>query len=250
MNSVRGSMPPSYEAAGHPVASIAARGLRRNFGRVTVLRDIDLILAPGEALAVAGPNGAGKTTLLRLLAGLLRPSAGEIVIHGRSLRGDHAARRSVGFLSHQSLLYDDLTILENLAFAARLYGLERPVDAARAALEAAGLSARAGDAPARLSRGLLQRAALARALLHGPRVVLLDEPFTALDEPSAASFRATLRGILADGGAMVLVTHHPAEVWDVATRAAVMVAGRWRSDEPVSGTAEAFTSRYQAMVSA
>lgn len=249
MNSVRGSMPP-YEGTGHPAAAIAARGLRRNFGRVTVLRDIDLTLAPGEALAVAGPNGAGKTTLLRLLAGLLRPSAGEVVVHGRSLRGDPAARRSVGFLSHQSLLYDDLTVLENLAFAARLYGLDRPVDAARAALDVAGLSARAGDSPARLSRGLLQRAALTRALLHRPRVVLLDEPFTALDEPSAASFRTILRGILAEGGAMVLVTHHPAEVWDVATRAAVMVAGRWHSDEPVSGTAEAFASRYRAMVNA
>ena len=213
-----------------------------------VLRDIDLALAPGEALAVAGPNGAGKTTLLRLLAGLLRPTAGDVLIHGRSLRNDHAARRSIGFLSHHSLLYDDLTVLENLAFAARLYGLDRPTETARAALEAAGLSARAGDSPARLSRGLLQRAALARALLHRPSVLLLDEPFTALDEPSAAGLRETLRGILAEGGAMVLVTHHPVEVWDVATRAAVLVAGRWRSDEPVSGTAEAFTSRYQAMV--
>jgi heme exporter protein A len=249
MSSVRGSMPP-YEASGPPIAALVARGLRRTFGRVAVLRDVDLTLAPGEALAVAGPNGAGKTTLLRLLAGLLRPTAGEVLILGRTLRGDHAARRSVGFLSHQSLLYDDLTVLENLAFAARLYGLQRPIDVARSALEAAGLSAREGDSPARLSRGLLQRAALARALLHRPRVLLLDEPFTALDEPSAARLRETLRGILAEGGAMVVVTHHPAEVWDVATRAAVLVAGRWRSDEPVSGTAEAFTSRYQAMVDA
>jgi heme exporter protein A len=242
-------MPP-YEGSGTPVAALAASGLRRSFGRMTVLRDIDLALAPGEALAVAGPNGAGKTTLLRLLAGLLRPTAGKVLVHGRSPRDDHAARRSIGFLSHQSLLYDDLTVLENLAFAARLYGLERPLDAARAALEQAGLSARAGDSPARLSRGLLQRAALARALLHRPRVVLLDEPFTALDEASAAGLRNTLRGMLAEGGAMVLVTHHPAELWDVATRAAVLIAGRWRSDEAVSGTAEAFASRYQAMVNA
>ena len=240
-------MPP-YEGSGHSVAALAAHRLRRTFGRTTVIGDLDLTLAPGEALAVAGPNGAGKTTLLRLLAGLLRPTAGEVLIQGKSLRGDHAARRSIGFLSHQSLLYDDLTVLENLAFAARLYGLDRPVDAARAALEAAGLSAREGDSPARLSRGLLQRAALARALLHRPRVVLLDEPFTALDERSAAGLRDTLRRILAESGTMVLVTHHPAEVWDVATRAAVLVAGRWRSDEPVSGTAEAFTSRYQEMV--
>jgi ABC-type multidrug transport system ATPase subunit len=174
MNSVRGSM-PRYEGAGPPVAALVARGLRRSFGPVTVLHDLDVSLAPGEALAIAGPNGAGKTTLLRLLAGLLRPSAGEVVIHGKSLRENHTSRRLVGFLSHQSLLYDDLTILENLAFAARLYGLARPVEIAREALEVAGLSGRAGDSPARLSRGLLQRAALARALLHRPRVVLLDE---------------------------------------------------------------------------
>jgi heme exporter protein A len=215
-----------------------------------VLRDVDLTLAPGEAVAVAGPNGAGKTTLLRLLAGLLRPTAGRIEILGRPLRGDPALRRSIGFLSHQSLLYDDLTLLENLTFAARLYGVPRPAATAGRALEAAGLSARADDSPARLSRGLLQRAALARALVHQPRVLLLDEPFTALDEPSAAHLRETLRGVLAAGGAMVLVTHHLAEVWDVATRVTVLVGGQWKCDEAVAGTAEAFIPRYQALADA
>ena len=180
---------PLYEGHGAAVAALAARGLRRSFGRATVLHDLDLELAPGEALAVAGPNGAGKTTLLRLLAGLLRPTSGEVMILGRPLRDGPDVRRAVGFLSHQSLLYDDLTLQENLAFAARLYGIERPLEAARHALEAAGLGDRAGESPARLSRGLLQRAALARALIHQPRVLLLDEPFTALDEPSAAPAR-------------------------------------------------------------
>jgi heme ABC exporter ATP-binding subunit CcmA len=217
---------------------------------VTVLRDLDLTLGPGEALAVVGPNGAGKTTLLRLLAGLLRPSAGEVTVLGRPLHGDHAARRAIGFLSHQSLLYDDLTVLENLTFAARLYGLARPVEHAGQALEAAGLSARGGDTPARLSRGLLQRAAIARALLHRPRVLLLDEPFTALDEASSARLRETLRSVLAGGGAIVVVTHHLAEVWDLATRVAVLVGGRWRCDEPVTGGAEEFVPRYRAMADA
>jgi heme exporter protein A len=164
---------------------LAARGLCRSFGRVRVLRDVDLTLAPGEALAVAGPNGAGKSTLLRLLAGLMRPTAGEVRVLGRPITGGTAdARRALGLLSHHSLLYDDLTLAENLTFAARLYGLPRPAEAARAALDAAGLGARAGDSPRRLSRGLLQRAAIARAMLHGPRVLLLDEPFTALDAAS------------------------------------------------------------------
>ena len=101
--------------------------MRRSFGRMRVLRDIDLTLAPGEALAVAGPNGAGKTTLLRLLAGLMRPTSGEVRVLGRPLtRGDGEVRRALGLVSHQSLLYDDLTLLENLMFAATLYGLERP----------------------------------------------------------------------------------------------------------------------------
>jgi heme ABC exporter ATP-binding subunit CcmA len=242
-------MPP-YEGGGEAVALLTARGLSRAFGRTTVLRDVDLTLAPGEAVAVAGPNGAGKTTLLRLLAGLLRPTSGEVAVQGHPLRSDHALRRSIGFLSHQSLLYDDLTLLENLTFAARLYGVARPAATAREALDAAGLSARAGDSPARLSRGLLQRAALARALVHRPRILLLDEPFTALDEPSAARLRETLQGVLAAGGAMVLVTHHLAEVWDVATRVAVMAGGRWRCDEAIVGTAEAFIPRYRVLADA
>jgi heme exporter protein A len=217
---------------------------------VTVLRDLDLTLDRGEALAVAGPNGAGKTTLLRLLAGLLRPTTGEVSILGRPLYGDHSARRAIGFLSHQSLLYDDLTLLENLTFTARLYGLARPAERAREALDAAGLSARGSDTPGRLSRGLLQRAAIARALLHRPEVLLLDEPFTALDEPSSSRLRELLRAVLAGGGAMVVVTHHLAEVWDLATRVAVLVGGRWRCDEPVTGAAEEFIPRYRAMADA
>ncbi len=128
---MRGSTPP---CDGEPL--LAARGLCRSFGRVRVLRDIDLTLAPGETLAVAGPNGAGKSTLLRLLAGLMRPTAGHVRVLGRPLTGDAPdARRAIGLLSHQSLLYDDLTLAENLTFAARLYGLPRPADTASAALD-------------------------------------------------------------------------------------------------------------------
>jgi heme ABC exporter ATP-binding subunit CcmA len=230
---------------------LAARGLRRSFGRVRVLHDLDLTLASGEALAVAGPNGAGKSTLLRLLAGLMRPTAGEVRVLGRPLRGDaNEARRAIGLLSHHSLLYDDLTLAENLAFAARLYGLPRPADAARAALEAAGLAARADDTPRRLSRGLLQRAAIARALLHRPRVLLLDEPFTALDAASAERLRDALEARRAEGLGLVIVTHHLAEVWDVATRVAVLVEGRWVCDEPRVGRLEAFLPRYREWIGA
>jgi heme exporter protein A len=230
---------------------LAARGLRRSFGRLRVLHDIDLTLSPGEALAVAGPNGAGKSTLLRILAGLMRPTAGEVHVLGRPLTGNAAeARRAIGLLSHQSLLYDDLTVAENLTFVARLYGLPRPGDAARAALEAAGLAGRADDSPRRLSRGLLQRAAIARALLHAPRVLLLDEPFTALDAASADRLRGTLEARRAEGLGLVIVTHHLAEVWGVATRVAVLVEGRWVCDEPKVGPLEAFLPRYREWIGA
>jgi len=248
MPSSDGGTEPERDA---PARLIEARGLRRSFGRSLVLRDVDLLLGPGEALAVAGPNGAGKTTLLRLLAGLMRPNAGEVKILGRPVRGEGGeSRRAIGFLSHHSLMYDDLTLAENLAFAARLYGLARPVQLAQAALEAVGLGPRAQESPRRLSRGLLQRASIARALLHRPKVLLLDEPFTALDAASADQLRDLLRDRLREGLGMVVVTHRLSEVWEVASRVAVLVSGQWMCDEPRRGALDGFLPRYRGWVGA
>jgi heme exporter protein A len=200
---------------------------------------------------VVGPNGAGKTTLLRILAGLMRPTAGQIRVLGQPL--EHRStqtRRAIGLLSHQSLLYDDLTLLENLTFAARLYGLDRPREVAQAALAQAGLEDRADELPRRLSRGLLQRAAIARALLHRPKVLLLDEPFTSLDAAAANRLRADLRLRLAEGLGVVLVTHHLAEVWELASRVAVLVNGRWAADEPRTGALDTFLPRYYGLIGA
>ncbi|HYF38707.1 MAG TPA: heme ABC exporter ATP-binding protein CcmA, partial [Gemmatimonadales bacterium] len=200
---------------------------------------------------VIGPNGAGKSTLLRLLAGLLRPDEGEIRVLGQPLsRGAHHVRRSIGLLSHQSLLYDDLTVLENLVFTARLYGLPRPQDVAASALESAGLGERADVLPRSLSRGLLQRLALARTLLHRPRLILLDEPFTALDPSGAERLRAELKSRLSQGAGVVFVTHNLDEVWELASRVAVLVQGRWRANEPRSGSLETFLPRYREMTGA
>jgi heme ABC exporter ATP-binding subunit CcmA len=241
---------PSSDDAGAP-ALLEARGLRRSFGRLKVLRGLDLAVRPGEAVAVAGPNGSGKTTLLRILAGLMRPEGGDVRVLGHPVRGeDPVGRRGIGFVSHQSLLYDDLTLAQNLTFAARLYRLPRPAEAARRALETAGLASRADDPPRRLSRGLAQRAAIARALLHAPRLLLLDEPFTALDATSAERLRGELAARLSEGLGMVIVTHRLGEVWGVATRIAVLADGQWACDEPRAGALEAFLPRYQGLVGA
>jgi len=200
---------------------------------------------------VVGPNGAGKTTLLRILAGLTRPTAGQIRVLGQPLeRGSAQTRRAIGLLSHQSLLYDDLTLLENLTFAARLYSLDRPRQTAETALAEAGLGDRADELPRRLSRGLLQRAAITRALLHQPTLLLLDEPFTSLDAAAADRLRTDLRKRLARGLGVVLVTHHLTEVWELASRVAVLVDGCWAANEPRVGPLEAFLPRYYGLIGA
>ncbi len=230
---------------------LEVRGLQRAFGRVRTLRGVDLSLRAGETLAVVGPNGAGKTTLLRLLAGLLRPSAGHISILGETLSsGSGPLRRAIGLLTHLSLLYDDLTLHENLTFAARLYGLKRPIEVAASALESAGLAEWAAELPRRLSRGLLQRAAITRALLHEPRLLLLDEPFTALDAAAADRLRTDLERRLAAGAGMVVVTHHLAEVWQLASQVAVLVDGRWAANEARHGSIDTFLPRYHKLISA
>ena len=238
---------PSHDGS----SLLDVRGLQRTFGRVRILNGIDLSLQPGEVLVVAGPNGAGKTTLLRLLAGLLRPSSGEIRVIGQPLSHASASvRRAIGLLSHQSLLYDDLSLRENLMFTARLYTLDRPDVVAAEALTAAGLIERADDLPRQLSRGLLQRAAIARAMLHRPSLLLLDEPFTALDAPAAERLRADLQSRVMAGAALVIVTHHLEEAWQLATRVAVLVQGRWAAEEARQGPLDAFLLRYHRLVGA
>lgn len=162
--------------------AIALRGLRREYGERPVLRDLSLELAPGQTLAVIGPNGAGKSTLLRILATLLRPTAGEVEVLGASLpRQAWKVRGRIGYLGHAPLLYRELSVRENLEFNARLYGLERAAQRIADLLEASGLG-RSGDELVRnLSAGMLQRAAICRAVVHEPELMLLDEPRSHLD---------------------------------------------------------------------
>jgi heme exporter protein A len=223
---------------------LEARAIERRFGAARVLRGVDLAVPAGGLHVILGPNGAGKTTLLRILAGLTRPTAGRVRILDRPLGEHPELRAALGLLTHQSLLYDDLTPRENLAFAARLYRLPDPGRAAEAALAEVGLADRMNEPVRRLSRGMVQRVAIARALLHGPRVLLLDEPFTGLDAPSALRVQAVLERVTTAGGAVVVVTHTLAEVWPLATRVSVLVNGRWAMDEPRPPDRDAFLARY------
>ena len=219
--------------------------LERRFGAARVLRGISLSVNPGECHLIVGPNGAGKSTLLRILAGLARPSGGSVTLGGTVPGREPASRRAIGLLSHQSHLYDDLSAAENLAFAARLYGVRNPERTARDRLATLGLSERADEPVRRLSRGLLQRVAIARALLHDPTLLLLDEPFTGLDPVATSQVTAMLRAELLRGAAVVLVSHEIREAWPLATHAYALSLGRWVLSGPVTGTAEAFMARYR-----
>lgn len=231
-----------------PVLDVTA--LSRRFGSVRALRDVSFQIHPGELLLLLGANGAGKSTLLRCVAGLVRPAAGRVVITGRDLRSDAGARAAVGFLSHHAMVYDDLTPRENLRFAATLHGLADSDARVRDALDAAGLTPRADERVAVLSHGSRQRLAIARATLHAPALLLLDEPFTGLDHGAGELLRATLARALSRQGAVLCATHRPEECWDLVTRVIALARGSIAFDVPRPESIEALLSRYHPLAAA
>lgn len=227
---------------------VQATALGRRFGARRAVDGVDFTLHAGEALALFGPNGAGKTTLLRLLAGLLRPSAGTATVAGERLPGAASARAQVGVIGHGTMLYASLSALENVEFAARLQGIASPAAAARAALERMRLGDRASTPVRTLSRGMQQRVAIARATVHRPRLLLCDEPFGALDEPGASALGELLAGLRADGSAVVLVTHDVAQGIRHASHAGILRDGKLLAIEPCAGLdATQYAARYRAL---
>lgn len=216
-------------------AVLDAQGLEKWYGPVPAVRDVTFRLARGEFLALFGPNGAGKSTLLRMLAGAVRPTRGTVSFGGEPLRsGELGWRRQVGVLSHTTFLYGGLTAEENLRFFGRLYDLDRGRERVAEALRGVGLWERRGERVRTFSRGMQQRLALARTLLHDPQVVLLDEPYTGLDPHAAATLRETLERLREERRTVLLVTHNFAEGLELADRVVVQVAGRWIWDQPRS----------------
>ena len=236
------------------VPAVHATALAKNFGRRTAVAGVDLALSAGECLALFGPNGAGKTTLLRLIAGLLRPTAGTVRVRGVDVRRDAQARSGVGLISHHSMLYAPLTALENVEFAAQLYGLPEPRAAARAALESMRVFDRATVPVRALSRGLQQRVSIARATVHEPSLVLLDEPYAGLDEAGAAALTSLLQSLRARGATLIVVTHNVGEGLALATHAAIMTDGKFARFEQGGDThgggfdAQRYVAEYRELV--
>jgi heme ABC exporter ATP-binding subunit CcmA len=228
---------------------LEAERLTRVFVGRRAVNDVTLELNAAECLALFGPNGAGKTTLLRLFAGLLRPTSGSARVNGHPLRGDADARAHVGFISHQSMLYGALSVRENLELTARLYGLSDRRAAADEVMRQMRVLDRANTPVRALSRGLQQRVSIARALVHRPRVLLLDEPYTGLDALGAAALTEILMRLRADGATLVLVTHNINEGLTVASHAAVMHGGRLlRLERREALDTESYAEEYRELV--
>jgi heme ABC exporter ATP-binding subunit CcmA len=218
---------------------IEAAGLTKLYGAHVALRGVTLEVPAGQVLTVLGHNGSGKTTLIRLLATLARPTAGRGRIDGHDLvDGRDEVRRLVAVVGHSTHLYDDLTARENLAFAEALAGRRADTGRIDSALARVGLDGHAGSRVRALSSGLRRRVALARAMLHEPRVLLLDEAFSGLDQDSTKRLEDYLHAFKAAGGAAVVVTHSLGRALAIADRVAVLAGGRIAAEAPRASLTE------------
>ncbi len=227
-------LPPS-PAAVRPTISprLTLRKLAKYYDRFVALDRLDLTIEPGEFVVVLGRNGAGKTTLLRTLALLLSPSEGDLLFDARPARTlDFSFRQRIGFVGHETFLYNELTVEENLNFYASLYGIEPARQRVAEVLEEMGLDDRTTSLVRSLSRGLKQRLALARAWLHQPDLLLLDEPATGLDTPTRARMHRWLAGCHQTGRTVLVSSHDLAESLQPATRILLLEKGRLVFDGP------------------
>ena len=214
---------------------IIARSVTKRYGRKRVLSGVDLTVPQGKVMALLGANGAGKSTLMRIISGLTKPDRGEVVLGGVSTRkAGHEIRRYIGLVAHAPLLYDNLSAWDNLLFFARLYDIQRPAQRIEAVLHAVDLWPRRHDAVRTYSRGMTQRLAIGRAILHDPPVLLLDEPDTGLDPASAETLARLIRMLGASNRAILLTTHNleRAVIW--ADSITLLADGKITQSAPAS----------------
>jgi ABC-2 type transport system ATP-binding protein len=230
---------------------LTASHLSRRFGDRLAVDDVSFTLEPGEIFALLGPNGAGKTTTLRILAGLIAPTTGSVEIDGQRMGPQSAPqlRARIGFLTEAPGLWDRLTVRDNLLVYARMYGLPSPLKVVDEALERFEIRDRGDDRAAQLSKGLKQRVALARSLLHDPRIAMLDEPTSGLDPASAREVRDLVLSLRAQGRTILLCTHNLDEVERVADRVAVLSRRLIAIGTPASLRSKLFAPRVRITLS-
>ncbi len=228
---------------------IQVNDLVKSFGPRTALANVNLCVEAGEFVTLVGPNGAGKTTLLRILATLTRPTGGSVRIAGLDpVQAGEEARRKIGFLSHRTLLYDDLTAEQNLHFYARMYDLDDGSSRITDLLEQVDLTARRHDLVRTFSRGMQQRLAVARAVLHRPQVLFLDEPYTGLDPNAAQVLTDLLTKLAGEGCTVLLTTHNLERGLEVGRRIIVLAQGQIVYDAPrAEVNAAAFPKMYHQL---
>ena len=228
--------------------SLTLTDVSRHFGRRRALSRVNLTAEAGQVVALLGANGAGKSTLLTIVATLLDPSSGE-VRYGRmtAREGSDGLRARIGLLGHDLYLYPELTATENLRFFADLYALDSPAERVAGALVSAALQERANDPVSSFSRGMRQRLAVERALLHEPRLVLLDEPFTGLDDLSSEALRNRLRKLRARGAIVIVTTHELEAIEPIVDTAYFLTGGRL---EPLASGAGSLRDRYRRQAQA
>jgi heme exporter protein A len=224
------SATPASATRTAPSLGVSFEKIEKRFGPLQALRGVSLEISPGEFVALLGPNGAGKTTLLRIAALLMRPTSGSV-----RFTSSEEPKALIGMVSHSTLLYDELTAAENLTLFAELYGLDDVPARVATALDACGLASRAGSIVRTFSRGMRQRLTIARALLHGPRLLLLDEPAAGLDRQGLVWFGATLARLRDSGATVIMSTHARNESLDLATRAVSLGGGRVEHDSGPGG---------------
>ncbi|MCB2213945.1 heme ABC exporter ATP-binding protein CcmA [bacterium] len=219
-------------------ARIEIRGLSKRYQYQPVLDELALTVDGGDLCVLVGANGAGKTTLLRIVASLVRPDAGEVIAGGYTLAHGGFYRRQIGYLGHQSLFYSDLNAVENLTHYARLYHLADVADRVAQSIGSVGLTVHR-DKPVRTySRGMQQRLAIARTLLHDPAVLLLDEPYTGLDPEAAQFLDDRLRQLRAPNRAILIAAHRPQRLLSIASHVAWLREGRIAQHLPVARLGE------------
>ncbi len=229
---------------------LLARDLTKTFGRFTALRSLSLAVPEGEFLTIVGRNGAGKTTFLKIVSSIVTSYTGEVLLEGRDLKSaDEGTRRKIGFVSHDSLLYKDLTVRDNLSFYARMYGVPDRDRKVAGMIQRVGLEAKSDVLVSALSRGMKQRLSLARAFIHEPSVLLLDEPFTGLDERASEILEEVLAGFKRSRGTIVMVTHDIDRGWTHADRVVVFDKGTVAKEiSPREMTLDDFKNEYRRIL--